>query len=437
LSSGQLVAAFSVSNLTHELSLLPVFDESQNGYSMTVDWGDTFGLVAATGDEIEAQAARIPTDWRAQMNQQLAALRATESDRGLEGDARIAAQVLQALVSRAEGLTALPSPVGGGGLAALAIGPRRAADLQGSNAAALLSSIMWSEAIWDFLNQMLPPGAEPPPGSELARSMADWETRIVAELTAAIHAYMEDHDGCRTWLSLYAETLRQILRRPGTPFQAALATEYRARYGPPPELQCEFRFQITRSSIKETIPGEGDTRLGDSIRVYSVHSEPWTLELAIREGRLLLRGPVGAQYDTWEWTFTGCPPTVQVRPFPASLIWISDLTLVFDSDDRVSDFILQGVSPDRIGGGGGGHGETDTPEPGTCRLIEVNPGSSPTDVWGLAFASLHNPGSHLDNWVIEGEDSYVATDTISGRIEGRGLGVFTEDTTIVLTVNQK
>jgi hypothetical protein len=159
--------------------------------------------------------------------------------------------------------------------------------------------------------------------------------------------------------------------------------------------------------------------------------------LAIREGRLLLRGPVGAQYDTWEWTFTGCPPAVQVRPFPTSLIWITDLTFVFDDDDRVSDFILQGVSPDRIAGGGGGHGKTDTPEPGKCRLVEVVAGANPTDVWGLAFSSLHNPGSHLDNWVIEGEDSFVATDTIAARIEGRGLGQFTEDTTIVLMVNQK
>jgi hypothetical protein len=31
----------------------------------------------------------------------------------------------------------------------------------------------------------------------------------------------------------------------------------------------------------------------------------------------------------------------------------------------------------------------------------------------------------------------VATDAIAGRIEGRGLGQFTEDTTIVLTVNQR
>jgi len=60
-------------------------------------------------------------------------------------------------------------------------------------------------------------------------------------------------------------------------------------------------------------------------------------------------------------------------------------------------------------------------------------GSDPVDAWGHAFASLHNAYSTYDNWVIAGEDSYVATDTIAGRVERE----YTEDTTLVLTVNKK
>jgi hypothetical protein len=438
-ASAPLMVGFNVSGSSSEFSLAPVSDAGPNAYILDVYWGDTLGLAAATLDEIEDQAARMPTDPQAQMAQQLAALRAADLERTVEGDYKIAAQVLQGLVAQVDALANGPSRRGGAGLAAPANAPRRVAGLQYETAVKLFSALFWAEPIWNWLNELLPPGTPPPPGSEVARTIGEFRTRIIEEMTPAIKAYMDDHDGCRTGLGLFAETFRQMLRSPKTPFQQALATEYRKRYGPPPDLQCEFRFQVSRSSIREFLPSQGGGLgdLGDSIRIYTVHSEPWSLDLAVREGRLLLRGPVGTQYDAWEWTLNKCPPTVQVHPFPTSLVWITDLSLVFDDDDRVSDFVLQGVAPDRVGGSGDGRGEMDTPSPGQCRLIEVNAGTNPTDVWGIAFSTLHNPGSHLDNWVIEGEDSYVATDTISGRIEGRGLGEFTEDTTIVLTVNQK
>jgi hypothetical protein len=426
-AGGAAVTGLVVSSLSGELSLAPAFERDRAVHTMDVHWGDTFGLAAATLGEIEIQAARIPSDWRAQMAQQLAALRAADPDRGPGGDARIAAQVLQVLVSHVESVSVLPSTAGKGGMAAPAV--------QGGSAAGLFRSIFWSEMIWDWLNQMLPPGANPPPGSELARSMSDWKTQIVSELTGAIKAYMDEHDGCRTGLALYAEVLRQILRSPGTPFQQALAAEYRARYGPPPDLQCEFRFQVVRSSIREFQPS--DDYLGDGTETYAVHSEPWTLEMAIREGRLFLQGPIGVQYDAWEVTHSRCPPTVPLRPFPSSLVWITDLELVFDDDDRVSDLVLQGVSVDQRGTNIDSQVSTDQPEPNQCRLLSETAGTNPVDVWGMSFAGLHNPFRHLDNWVIEGEDSYTATDTIAGRAESQGDGQLTEDTTIVLTVNQK
>ena len=426
-----LITGFIVSGLSGEFSLTPFVNEGQNTYGMSAYWGDTFGLAAATPDEVAAQAARIPSDWRAQMAQQLAALRAADPDRSLEGDARVAAQVLQALVSQVASLTARPSSRGGPGLAALASGAARGPDLQGGNAATLLGSILWSEAIWDFLNQMFPPGATPPPGSDLARSMADWKTRIVAELTAAIKAYMDEHDGCRTGLALHAEALRQILRSPRSAFQQALAAQYRERYGPPPDLQCEFRFQIVRSSIKEF--REGDDYLGNDTETYAVHSEPWNLELAIRDGRMFLQGPVGTQYDVWEITHSKCPPTMQLRPFPTSVVWITNLALVFDEDDRVSDFRLQGVTPDGHGTNIDSQITTDQPQPGQCKVLSETAGTNPVDEWGFSFSALHTGPRGLDDWMITGEDSYVATDTIAGRVEGR----YTEDTTIILTVTEK
>jgi hypothetical protein len=307
--------------------------------------------------------------------------------------------------------------------------------VQGTSAASLFRSIFWSDIVWDWLNQILPPGANPPPGSELARSMSDWKTRIVSELTGAIKAYMDEHDGCRTGLGLYAEALRQILRSPGSPFQQALAAEYRARYGPPPDLECEFRLQITRSSIREFRPG--DSYLGDDTETYAVHSEPWPLEVAIREGRLLLQGPVGVQYDAWEVTHRKCPPTMQLRPFPSSLVWITDLELIFDDDDRVSDLILQGVSVDQRGTNIDSLISYDQPEPNQCRVLSETAGTNPVDVWGTSFAGLHSQFLRLDNWVIEGEDSYTATDTIAGRVESHGDGQLTEDTTITLTASQE
>jgi hypothetical protein len=200
-------------------------------------------------------------------------------------------------------------------------------------------------------------------------------------------------------------------------------------------LQCAFRFQIVRSSIREFQPG--DDYLGDDTEAYAVHSEPWTLEMAIREGRLLLQGPVGVQYDAWEVTHSKCPPTMQLRPFPSSLVWITDLELIFDDDDQVSDLILQGVSVDQRGTNIDSLISYDQPEPNQCRLLSETAGANPVDVWGTSFAGLHSQFLRLDNWVIEGEDSYTATDTIAGRVESQGNGQLTEDTTITLTASQE
>jgi hypothetical protein len=438
LAESVLPVGFVVSSFNHEFSMTPVYAAGEREYHMNVYRGDAFGVATASLDEVVAQAARIPTDPGEHMSQQLAALRAANTDRSLEGELLIAAQVLQGLLQQTQELAALTLPNSGAGLAAPVPVTSIRPTLQGQNAARLMVTIIWSEPVWDFLNQMLPTwGFESIPlENETANAMATWRERIVSDLTQAIKAYMDEHDGCRNGLALYAEALRQLLRTPGTPFRQALASNYRSHYGPPPDLQCEFRLQIARSSIKENIPSQ-DPRLGDSIRTYGVHSEPWPLELDVQDGRIFLRGPVGTQYDAWEWTFTNCPPTVQLRPFPTSLIWITDLTLVFDDNDRVSDFVLQGVTPDRLGGSGDGKGKTESPEAFKCKLVEVTPGANPTDVWGIAFSSLHNRSRKMDNWVITGEDSYVATDTITGRVEGGSMGQLTEDTTIVLTVIEK
>jgi hypothetical protein len=435
-----LTLGFAVSSLSHELSLAPIHDAGPSSYSMNIYWGDTLGLAAATLDEVGAQAARIPMDTRAQMAQQLAALLASEPDGDPDADARIAAQVMQGILQQTESLAAWTTP---GGRAARAAPPIAGAGgpsaPQSVTAEQLVRWVMFADPVYDWLNQMLqtdnPVPAAPPPG-EMGQMLERFRTRLVEGLAEYIKAYIDDHDGCRTGLGIFAETLRQFLRSPGTPFQRALAANYRARFGPPPELQCEFRLQIVRSAIRESRPGAEPT-LGDDKESYAVHSEPWSLELDFREGRFLLRGPVGVIYDSREVTHSNCPPTMQLRPFPSSLVWITDLTLVFDEDDRVSDFVLQAVTPEMRGSATDSRLVTDVPEPGRCRVLSESPGTNPVDVWGIAFGLLHNPGRQLDNWAITGDDSYVATDTIAGRVEGVSLIQYTEDTTIVLTVNQK
>jgi len=439
--SGTVIVGFAVSSFNNELSLAPIYAEGQDTYSMTVHWGDTLGLAAATLDEVVAQAARIPSDSGEQMAQQLAALRASNPEPTPEGDIRIAAQMLQGLLQQTQALTAWTSPSGGTGLAAPALGARSAPGFQLESAAKLFTAIFEAEALWNhLLIRVFPPGIAIPPGNGLLQEMAAWKEQIVAEITAGIKAYTDEHDGCRTGSGIIAETLRQILRRPETSFQQALADNYRARFGPPPSLECEFRFQIARSSIERFLPGgfigySAYFPPSDVTETFAVHGEPFPLELGMRAGIFFLHGPVGATYDVWEETFQYCPPTMQLRPFPSSLIWITDLRLVFDSDERVSDFVLEDVLPD-VNSGTALVGEvayTDDGNYGTCRVERNFHGADPYDVWGAAFSSLHNAVRRLDSWVIDGEDSYVATDTIAGRVEGD----LTEDTTLVLTVNKK
>ena len=428
-----LVIGFTVSSLSNELFLAPVSSEGGNAFSMTTSWGDTFGLASATLAEIEAQAARIPTDPGAQMAQQLAALRVADPDPGPESDTRIAVQVMQGFLQQTEGLTAHPPSRGGGGLAAPAVNVKSAPNVQYESPAKLLTALFWAEAIWNWLQQMLHlvPGTPPPPG-EIGQMLIKLEKATVEEMTPLIKDFMDDHDGCRTFLGLSAETFRQILRVPATPYQQALANNYRARFGPPPSPECEFRLKIVRSSIK-TFDEGGDSNLGSETVVATVHSEPWPLELAMREFRYFLRGSVGTLYDEWHETYSKCPPTMQLRPFPTSLIWITDLAFAFDDDERVSDFTLKGVELEQTGTNVDSVLTTDQPRPGECKVLKNFRGANPVDDWGLAFAGLHTAPRGLDNWVITGDDSYVATDTISGRTEG----FYTEDTTIVLTVNQK
>lgn len=427
LSDGALATGFMVSSFNHEFSLAPVYAAGQNSYHLNVYWGDVFGISAATPQELQAQSARIPTDSAEQLAQQLAALLATNADGSAAGRQRVFTQVMAGLWAQSGNFLVSGLPGASAHLAAPAA-RAGAAPQQQSAGARLVESLntwerTWNEEQYNPLYDQSNPTYQP--------LNPDSRAKLIRDMAQAIHDFLKAHEGCRTKDDFYAESLLQIVRNPEGDFQERISENYKSRFGnPEADKQCTFQFHI----VKSQIVGTAKQQDGELRTTVVVHAEPFELQVVTRGNRFALRGAGGVTYEQYKLYFSICPPEVIETNYPASTIWITDLMPVFGSDDRLSGFVLQGALPDPIIAAPNNSSLTlDIDDAGNCKIKSYSLSGEPPDWWGMTFPSMHSRFMQEDHWSIVGEDSYVATDTITNRVESIG----TEDTSIVLTVNKK
>jgi len=425
-SNAEVMIAFAASSFNNDFSLTPIYPLGANTYQMNVYWGDTFGLASAKSEEVKAQASRIPRDAAEQLAQSLAVLQAFSLDSSPETEVQIFAQIMEGLFQQVKDFRSQDSHGIRAKLAYRAIRAAVVPDSQSRSGAALWESIhrwerAWSEDQFNPLYDPSNPLFEPlDPGRR-----ADLIVRLVGE----IKAFLDKQQGCRRQEDFYIQALLQILINPESDFQQKLAENYRSRFGAPEtKKKCTYQLHITRSEIEDVV-SDSKSSLTTTVRV---HVDPIPLEVIVRGAAVSLRGVGPVTYEEYMFFDSSCPPAAEIRPFPNSVIWITDLRPEFDAEGKVSNFALQGTLPDAFTDAAG----TWTTEQvdGVCTSVgwESDDGENPDD-WGIHFGAFHNPFFHSDTWTIVGDESYVATSEISGV----QAAISTESTKMILTVSQE
>lgn len=412
-----LVVGFDASGMSDELALHPIESEGDHTYSMWVDWGDTFGLAAATPQEIAAQVKRVPTDAGAQMAQTIVALQLLTPPPSAENTTIIADQILEALFAQLGRITSRnPAPVGRGkpGHSIAAPLPVKAIGDQQRSVAAQQLRAMIERAREGFYSLQ---------GSPQARD-------LLTQLARRIKIFIDRVEKqCLTEDALYAQEIIDNLRRympdpttenmfTGNAFWAALWLVY----GPVQDLKpCNITLEIQSSTIT------GKDQYGHIKTVVS--SQPIPLELVYEGDHLRLRGFGPVDYTEYEVFDSLCPPAKKLPSVPGTAIWITNLQPLFDPNDGgLVDFVLQRTMSDPITFPEGIRANVTASPPAQCRLLSLSV-TKPTDVWGLGFAFLHNANPD-QNWNIQLEDAgLTATKTVRQEVSN-----ISEDSTLVIKV---
>jgi hypothetical protein len=413
VSASSSTVGFMVSSFNNELSLIPAYATGDRSYQMDVAWGDTFGLAAVSLQEILAMTARIPSDPQEQLSQQLAALMAFNTDPSQEGVALILQQILNGMLANQEILISSSFRGAGAHLAAPEANPQVQARISGRD-------ITWGLQSWERT------WAELAAGQEVMNP--DLQREVIRKLAKWIHNFLLQQEGCRTRDAMVANWILHNLRSTvQNTFWTQLAIQFTSDYQSPERVKaCIFMFHIFRSSIV--------IKLQSVTKTAEVHSDPFEFRMTLRGDELHLVGYVPITYEKNEDFVENCPPAFQETPFPDVLLWIDEMTLVFDSQDRLIDFRLKKVETDSL--------LPPRPEPigalpalhnGKCKMISVKPaGYEWMDVWGYYFSLLHTPSRPLDHWTLSGEESFVARKVVA---DSTGLPNVIENTSLVLTVD--
>lgn len=404
-SADEEVAAFIGSAFNQELSLVPAY-AGANSYALNVYWGDMVGMAAAAPEELIAQAPRIPTDSAEQISQQIALMQALSADSSPEAFAAMIHQIFQGLLRQDE-QTAYPTRRSPGVRAAPA---RQGGSRSGRE---IWSRINAAQRAWmeEQFNPLYDRGTNP-----LAQDLGSQQVRaaLIANLTSEIEGFLDTHTGCRTRDEFFAEALLQILKSPENDFQQEISDNFRSRFGDPGALKdCTFQLHIVDSEIVLA-----NAEMRTTVRV---HTNPFPLEVVARGDRISLRGVGGEIYGQSSYIIFECPPERNMPPPSTAVIWITDLAPVFNEELKVVDFQLRGISPDPFSVQGG-----------LAPQCGVNITEAP-DLWGNSMQALHNMVIGYDNWGIDGEASYIATNNIANYSQMN----ITENTTMVLTANQE
>ncbi|MEX1071942.1 MAG: hypothetical protein WEC37_04875 [Anaerolineales bacterium] len=414
------VVAFIVSSLNHELSMTPIFPDGKV-LSVNVYWGDMVGIATATDQEILAQASRIPSDSAEQISQQIAVMQAISGDFSPEAVVPIYLQLLEGLMQQSE------------------IGFKQNG-IVGRLAAPLLQSRtgidLWNEISRAARVSSDAQAAQRPQDANLATELGNPAGRgqIIANLVSKIKQFLDTHTGCRTRDELYAQAILDLLYSATQGFELDLAENFISRFGAPGELiKCTFQLHIPQSTIVVKVQTGGGTAATETTKV---HVDPMPLFVSGRGTDIHLYSAEGygqIVYESFEFLVTDCPPAIKSKAPSSSAIYITDLSPTFDAELRVDGFKLRGIRTD-LGGTSPNLGSVKTKTTaGVCKVIGYSATAEAPNKWGIALAGLHGPYGGSDNWVVAGEDSYVATNNVNNYSRG---GI-TENSTMILTVHKE
>jgi hypothetical protein len=418
LSGSETVVAFIGSSFNQELSMTPVFRQGDS-FLVNVFWGDLVGIAIASREGVLAQAARIPTDAGEQIAQQIAVTQALSDDPGPEGFVSIMNQVFAGLFQVVDQTGSLPTRASG-----LAAPARQGGSISGRQ---LWSAISALQKAWDLedTNELYDRRINP-----LAIDLTGERIAVIAELAAKTKAFLDTHTGCRTRDEFYAEALLSLLWDPKGSFQTTFSNAYFTHYGRPPRLKnCTYELQIVSSTrIVDDETGKATMR---------VHTNPFPLTVVSRGEEVFLRGG-GLNgglvfYDDFRFLWKICPPEQKVPAPDLAYLYIAQLKPIFDLDLKVTDFQLKHVLGDLTVGQQVTGATFVNYSAASCELGTVAWGSDMADLWTIGLVSMHNPRAFHDEWVIAGEDSYIAINQYSGY----KLANMTEDMHMVLTVTQE
>ena len=420
VSDADNIVAFIGSSLNHELSMTPIYRDG-GAVAINVFWGDTVGIATASTEEVQTQASKIPSDSAEQISQQIAVMQALSGDPSAEGFAAIIAQIFEGLLQQSET----------GGKQDGAIG-RLAAPLMQSRTGIDL---------WEKISAAQRATSEGPNNPDLSIARLSDQLsdpakrgRHVNDLVTQIKQFLDTHTGCRTRDELYAQAILDLLYSPSPGFEQELAENFTSLYGLPGEIiNCTFQLHIPQSTMVIKVPTGGG---GTATETMKVHVDPMPLFVSGRGTDIHFYSAEGygqVVYESFEFLMQDCPPAIKARAPSNAEILITDLSPNFDAELRVNGFKLRGIKTDlAITSPNLGSVRVEV-ENGSCRVIGFNATAESPNKWGIAMAELHGPYGGSDNWVVVGEDDYVATNTISNYSSGS----ITENATMILTVHKE
>lgn len=399
---------FSVMSGSNELFMVPIQTDGEIAYTYRVHWGDTFGLASATPQEIRDQAARIPTDSGAQMAQLIATLRSLSVDSGPQSEGILADQLLEGLLAQLDRIE-VRAPIQGSAsddVYLISASRRDAGSGNGQRSQAAREVSNAVDTARSFFNEF----------AYGSSSGADSVSGVRDRLVAKIKAFVRKTElACLTEDAFYVTYLMNKLEwarvnaHPSQNFWAWLAEGY----GPADTLKpCTFELEITSKVNLET-----RIAIGLVINSFEVSTpQPIKLKLGYRENSMFLYGVGPIQYDKFTATVPRCTP-IEVSPYPEASLWIEDLSIEFDEDGNLSDFVLRRVRGNSLSSSTGSAGGTIFDLSGCNPKINF---SDPPEPWTGAFMSSVELYRVYDMWEIGGSPPFfTATNSEFRRISGR------------------
>ncbi len=415
IPAAPLTVGFSIAGFSNEFFLYPAKSDNGSSFTMSVDWGDTFGVGAATLQDVQGQAKQIPTDAAAQMAQLIVALRASNSDSGADTDELIYDQLIEGILQRIDQIVVLNSSTiqASDGVypirASFGVNPNKPG--QKTRAAnQLAQAIEFAYQTWEY------------GGGGMTASLLAVRTRLVAAIKAFVK---KTEKACLTPDALYVEYVMNKMESARTNKNASAGHDFWAwlaeAYGDTQDLaRCTFELEIS-STIVSTTPEFTVTAV---VRT----KKPISLQITYRDDGIILWGDGDLVYDSYTAKTRACA-NISVSPLPKVSLQ-PQLQAVFDeSGDMLTDFLLS---------------RFDVRDDAGAQTLKGCGGSQPlpgyVGLWGDEFTQLRVPADGVvKGWKADNGFAAGAPNVFRRAFPNHPApfigGTVTENTTFTLSVD--